>query len=203
MITSPERYDPLYQDTCSSSTPHLLTQADLNDLVRDVGLSKQKAELLGSRLQEYNLLHQTTNISEFRHRESIFISYFASKGALTFCNDVAGLMKALDFKYNPQEWRLFIDASKISLKGVLLHNGNKMPSVPIAYASLTKESYEIFENILKLIKYSEHKWKICSDFKVIALLLGMQQGYTKYACFLCEWDSRDRKSHYIKKKWPE
>jgi hypothetical protein len=28
---------------------------------------------------------------------------------------------------------------------------------------------------------------------VIALLLGFQLGYTKYCCFLCEWDSRDKK----------
>jgi hypothetical protein len=29
---------------------------------------------------------------------------------------------------------------------------------------------------------------------VIAILLGRQLGYTKYCCFLCEWDSRDRKT---------
>jgi hypothetical protein len=33
----------------SSSEPHLLTQGDLKDLVRDLNLSKTKAELLGSR----------------------------------------------------------------------------------------------------------------------------------------------------------
>ena len=35
-----------------------------------------------------------------------------------------------------------------------------------------------------------------------AILLGMQQGYTKYCCFLCEWDSRDKANHYIRKHWP-
>ncbi|KAI6660741.1 hypothetical protein LOD99_10248 [Oopsacas minuta] len=29
----------------------------------------------------------------------------------------------------------------------------------------------------------------------------MQPGYTKYCCFLCEWDSRARQSHYIVKEW--
>ena len=33
----------------------LLSQADLNDLVRDLALSKEKAELLTSRLQQNNL----------------------------------------------------------------------------------------------------------------------------------------------------
>ncbi|KAJ8893179.1 hypothetical protein PR048_005764 [Dryococelus australis] len=38
--------------------------------------------------------------------------------------------------------------------------------------------------------------------KIIAMILGMQQGYTKYGCFLCEWDSHDRNSHYEKREWP-
>ena len=35
--------------------PNLLNQGDLNDLVRNISLSKAKAELLGSRLQNWNL----------------------------------------------------------------------------------------------------------------------------------------------------
>ena len=35
------------------------------------------------------------------------------------------------------------------------------------------------------------------------MLLGMQLGYTKYCCFLCEWDSRDKKNHYVDKLWPK
>ncbi|CAK8697066.1 unnamed protein product [Clavelina lepadiformis] len=33
--------------------------------------------------------------------------------------------------------------------------------------------------------------------------MGLQLGYrpTKYCCFLCEWDSRAKDSHYIKKDW--
>ncbi|XP_051155678.1 uncharacterized protein LOC127278157 [Leptopilina boulardi] len=37
---------------------------------------------------------------------------------------------------------------------------------------------------------------------MITILLGQQSGFTKYPCFICEWDSRDRKQHYIKKDWP-
>jgi len=43
-----------------------------------------------------------------------------------FCYDVDGLMNALGIKHDPQEW-LFIDSSKLSLKTVLLHNGNQHP----------------------------------------------------------------------------
>jgi len=37
---------------------------------------------------------------------------------------------------------------------------------------------------------------------VTALLLGLQQGFTKYCCFICEWDSRARSLHYSRKHWP-
>lgn len=40
------------------------------------------------------------------------------------------------------------------------------------------------------------------DLKLIAILLGLQSGSTKFCCFLCMWDSRDRESHYIEKNWP-
>jgi len=35
----------------------------------------------------------------------------------------------------------------------------------------------------------------------VELVLGMQLGYTKYCCFLCKWDSRDKKNHYVNKLW--
>ena len=38
---------------------------------------------------------------------------------------------------------------------------------------------------------------------MVSLLLGQQKGYTKYSCFLCMWDSRDRKRHWIQKEWPK
>jgi len=41
------------------------------------------------------------------------------------------------------------------------------------------------------------------DLKVVALLLTMQLGYTKYCCFLCEWDSQDKKNHYVNKLCPK
>ena len=46
------------------------------------------------------------------------------------------------------------------------------------------------------------KWKLHGDLKVVALLLGMQLGYTNYCCCLCEWECRD-KNHYVNKLWPK
>jgi hypothetical protein len=50
---------------------------------------------------------------------------------------------------------LFIDSSKVSLKAVLLHNGNKYPSVPLAHAVNMKESYENVKLLLEKIHYEK------------------------------------------------
>lgn len=47
-------HNPDFKET--NDKPHRLIQAELSDLIRDVHLSKDKAELLGSRLQQWNLL---------------------------------------------------------------------------------------------------------------------------------------------------
>jgi hypothetical protein len=36
----------------------------------------------------------------------------------------------------------------------------------------------------------------------MSMLTGLQGGYTKFCCFLCEWDNRVRGSHYVVKNWP-
>jgi hypothetical protein len=42
---------------------------------------------------------------------------------------------------------------------------------------------------------------ICGDLKVLCMLLGQQAGYTKYPCFICEWDSIARSQHWEQKHW--
>ena len=34
-------------------------------------------------------------------------------------------------------------------------------------------------------------------------VIGMQLGYTKYCCFRCHWDGRDKKNHNVNKLWPK
>jgi hypothetical protein len=99
------------------------------------------------------------------------------------------------------EWRLFIDSSKRSLKAVLLHNGNYYTSLPIGHSVHLKESYENLELVLTKIGYTAHDWMIFGDMKVLCMLLGQQAGYTKYLCFMCEWDSRARNQHWEQKHW--
>ncbi|GBO16541.1 hypothetical protein AVEN_150121-1 [Araneus ventricosus] len=190
--------------TVKNEVPEKFNQAELNDLVRDLGLTKENAELLCSRLKEKNILTTHTSFSWYRNREKQFLSFFKSDNFLVYRADIPGLLHELeDIPYNPNDWRLFIDSSKRSLKAVLLHNESKLASVPVAHSVFMKETYESMEMLLTKIKYTEHKWAICGDLKVIGLLLGQQSGFTKFPCFICEWDSRDRESHWIKKIWPK
>jgi hypothetical protein len=88
------------------------------------------------------------------------------------------------------ELGLFIVSSKRSLKGLLLHNGNHLASVPVAHSVHRKETYENLEHILEKINYKQHQCVVCGDLKVLCMLLGQQQGYTKFPCYICESDSR-------------
>jgi len=42
---------------------------------------------------------------------------------------------------SPEQWRLFNGASKTILKAVLLHNGNKLNSIPVVYALTQRNLY--------------------------------------------------------------
>ena len=97
---------------------------------------------------------------------------------------------------------IFIDSSKQSLKAVLLHNGNVYPSIPIAHSVRMKEDRKSVKIVLELIRYNNHNWDVCGDFKMMAFILGLQGGYTKHSCFLCLWDSRADEQHYVVKNWP-
>jgi len=132
--------DPTFARFCSSNEPHLLTQGDLNDIICDLNLSKKQAELLGSRLKGWNLLHLNTKVCFYHGRYEEFKDFFSLKDGVMFCNDVCSVIEVLGHEYNPDQWRLFIGSSKVSLKVVLLHNGNRIPSVPLANATNMKES---------------------------------------------------------------
>lgn len=186
-----------------SSSPEPFSQEELNDLIRDLGLPKLKAELLTSRLKEKHLLESAVRVSYYRSRSKNLEIFFKVDGPLCYCSDIEGLFGALHQSYDASEWRLFIDSSQRSLKAVLLHNGNIKPSIPVAYSVHLKESYQNMKVLLEAIKYSSHKWNLCGDLKVIGMLMGMRGGFTKNCCFLCLWDSRATGEHYSRCDWPQ
>jgi len=131
------------------------------------------------------------------------VPFFRKEDELVFCYDVGSLMNALGIKHDPQEWRLFVDSSKLSLKAVLLHNGNLHPSIPVGHAVNMKETYENLKQLLNKLEHSKYGWHICGDLKVMSLLMGLKLGYTKYCSFICEWDNRAKTLHYPKRDWPQ
>ena len=134
-------------------------------------------------------------MSAYRDKECIY-----KDNKMAFCYNFEEVMKRFKTVYNNSDLRLFIDSLKFSLMAVLLHIGNVYPSVPVACSKTLKESYDSINIILKFISYEKYQWKLCADFKVIAFLVGLQKGYTKCCCFICEWDSMVKALHY-KKKW--
>ena len=89
-------------------------------------------------------------------------SFFKMERGLVACNDIDGLMQTLNINHNPLDWRLFTDSSKLSLKAVLLRNGNTLPSisvVPVGYSTHNKESYENINILIDAINYDKSNGK--------------------------------------------
>ena len=90
-----------------------------------------------------------------------------------YCTDISQLLHKLGVQqYQPEDWRLFIDSSKRSLKCVLLHNGNRFAFVPLAHSNSLKEKYKAVNYVLEKIRYDQHEWYICVDLKMVNFLLG-------------------------------
>ena len=101
-----------------------------------------------------------TKVSFYRNRETEFLQYFTSEDDFVYCHNVKELLLAMGMpKYESTDWRLFIDSSKRSLKGVLLHNSKdqKYGAVPIGYSTKLKDEYENIKAILGMLKYNEHQ----------------------------------------------
>jgi len=98
------------------SSNHKITEGELNDLIRDLERPKNEAELLASKLQQWSLLHQSMKVTTFCTRNQEFEQFFKTVGYLTCCKDTDGLMDAMHMRHSPEQWRLFIDASKTILK---------------------------------------------------------------------------------------
>lgn len=203
--------EPDYVPSAADSdfkSPSLLSQAEFNDLTRDLKHSKQQALFHASELKRRNLVTPEFRVNAARAPEEYLYEYFSLEDHIAYCNNVNGLMHAMGLINNENEpedesWRFFLDGNVTSLKACIIHKGNILPSIPLAYCQGAKETYEEISKYLKLIKYSEHKWDICVDLKVVMIILGLMSGYTKYGCPWCLWDTRAHHLHYQQKTWPE
>ena len=79
---------------------------------------------------------------------------------MVYCQDISGLISALGIVYISAE---FLDSSVKSLKTILLHNGNKIGSVPVGHSMKLTECYEDMKFLLESLLYSHINWKIRDD----------------------------------------
>lgn len=95
--------DPDYgfTDAVEGRRPYLPNHKDVNDFIRDIGLSKSNAELLTSRLKQWNLLDESVQVIDQRARHQTFSSFLNHQARLCFCNNVTGLFETIGITYNP------------------------------------------------------------------------------------------------------
>ena len=128
------------------------------------------------------------NVSFYRHRDKELRRYTQEDGLFVTCIDIRLLLPELGIaSYNSDEWRIFIDSSKRSLKRVLLHNGNMYGLIFIGHSLTAKENYEVVKKVLVLLYIMMiisgssmliWKWRVpCLNSKVATLI--------SHAFFVC------------------
>ena len=97
--------DVEFEERGSTTRPHCFNQVKLNDLVRDLNLSKEASELLALRLNEKNLLQHGTKVTFYCSRGKALLQCFRVDSDLVYCHDVSGLLYAMGVTlYDPNEW---------------------------------------------------------------------------------------------------
>jgi len=68
----------------------------------------------------------------------------------------------------------------LSLKAVLLHNGNTLPSIPVGHSVHNKESYENMKILMEAINYVKFKWQICGLMKNFVKAMNQEEAVFTY-----------------------
>ena len=91
-----------------------------------------------------------------KRHEDLAQFFKMEKGFIVY-TDIDVLKQILNINHNSLDWRLFIDSTKLSLKAVLLHNGNTLPSMPVDHSVHNKKSYENMKFLTEAINYDKFK----------------------------------------------
>jgi len=123
------------QTTCQTQTSPIIRSQKASS-VTPSGISNFQ-KIRQNFWQQWNLLHHSVNVVTFRTRNQELEQFFKTVGYYTYCKDIDGLLDAMHMRHSPEQWRQFIDSSKTNLNAVPLHDGNKLLSIPVAYAPST------------------------------------------------------------------
>ena len=86
-----------------SAKPKPFSQGKLNDLVCDLGLSKELSEILASHLGEHDILDLETKITCYHDRDDLLNRFFTMDDDFVYCN-IQGLLSEMSLpEYNPNE----------------------------------------------------------------------------------------------------
>jgi len=85
-----EGRDADFDEASTSTEPHFPNQQEMGDLIRSMGLTKENAELLTSRLKEWHLLDPTCKVTKYRKRHLSFASFLtvSQPHSLYYCSDI-------------------------------------------------------------------------------------------------------------------
>ena len=87
-----------------SAKPRPFSQGQLNDLVRDLDLSKESSEILASRLGEHGIPDSGTKITFHCDRNNLLIRFFTMEDDFVYCNNIQDLLSEMSLpEYNPDE----------------------------------------------------------------------------------------------------
>ena len=78
-----------------SAKPKPFSQGQLNDLVHDLGLSKESSEILASCLGEHGILDSGTKTTFYRNKDDLLIRFFTIEDVFVYCNNIQCLLSEM------------------------------------------------------------------------------------------------------------
>ena len=72
----------------------------------------------------------------------------------------------------------------------------------IAYCSFSPHQGNFQKSYIQKINYTTHDWMLYGDSEVVSMHLSQYKRFTKFPCYICEWDSIIRDQHWLKKQLP-
>ena len=109
---------------------------------------KTKTQPFWSQLKQWNLSEEGV-VSLYSKRRTDIPMYDSFDADMVHWHTFQEFMEELQPVYTSGQWRVFHCSSKVSLKAVLLHNGNTFPSVPLALAVHMQEMRENLQDFMQ------------------------------------------------------
>lgn len=90
-----------YRGAAEERNSYYSHQKDLNNLIRDLGLTKSNIKLLTSRFKQWNLLDESVQVTGQRKHHQCFSSNFTTHDRLCFCHHEPVCSRQLESSVTP------------------------------------------------------------------------------------------------------